>query len=80
MKPAMFRRNSSGSKSRDVYIAPADRGKGLGTALAIAVRDHLAPRGLRRILLATEDAHAVYAKAGFAPLAKPEKWMALGNQ
>ena len=35
------------------------------------------PRGLRRILLGTEDAYAVYARAGFAPLAKPDKWMAL---
>lgn len=64
----------------DVYVAPAARGKGLGTALAAAVRDHLAPCGLRRILLATADAHAVYAKVGFTPLAEPEKWMALGNQ
>lgn len=42
------------------------------------VRDHLAPYGLRRILLATADAHEIYAKVGFAPLAKPERWMALG--
>lgn len=27
----------------DVYIAPAARGRGLGTALAATVRDHLAP-------------------------------------
>jgi GNAT superfamily N-acetyltransferase len=64
----------------DVYIDPAARGRGLGTALAGAVRDHLAPYGLRRILLATADAHGVYAKAGFAPLAYPEKWMTLGEQ
>lgn len=64
----------------DVYVDPAARGKGLGTALAAAVRDHLAPYGLRRILLATADAHAVYGKVGFVPLAKPEKWMALGDQ
>ncbi|WP_431676741.1 GNAT family N-acetyltransferase [Kitasatospora sp. KL5] len=64
----------------DVYIAPEARGRGLGTALAAAVRDHLAPHGLRRILLATADAHGVYAKAGFEPLAKPGKWMALGEQ
>ncbi|MFB8239898.1 GNAT family N-acetyltransferase [Kitasatospora purpeofusca] len=62
----------------DVYIAPAARGRGLGTALAAAVRDHLAPYGLRRILLATADAHPVYAKVGFEPMAKPEKWMILG--
>lgn len=64
----------------DVYIDPAVRGKGLGTGLAAAVRDHLAPYGLRRVLLATADAHAVYAKAGFAPLAQPGKWMAFGEQ
>jgi GNAT superfamily N-acetyltransferase len=64
----------------DVYVAPAARGKGLGTALAYAVRDHLAPYGLRRVLLGTRDAHAVYAKAGFAPLAMPGKWMLLGEE
>ncbi|MCX4688377.1 GNAT family N-acetyltransferase [Kitasatospora purpeofusca] len=64
----------------DVYIAPAARGRGLGTALATAVRDHLAPNGLRRLLLATADAHPVYAKVGFEPMAKPEKWMILGQQ
>jgi GNAT superfamily N-acetyltransferase len=64
----------------DVYVDPTARGKGLGTALAAAVRDHLASYSLRRVLLATADAHEVYAKVGFAPLAKPEKWMALGDQ
>ncbi|HEY5832734.1 GNAT family N-acetyltransferase [Streptomyces sp.] len=64
----------------DVYVAPAARGKGLGTALVTAVRDHLAPYGLRRILLATADAHGVYAKTGFEPLTDPGKWMALGLQ
>ncbi|MER5807242.1 GNAT family N-acetyltransferase [Streptomyces sp. NPDC002033] len=64
----------------DVYIAPEARGEGLGTALVTAVRDHLAPYGLRRILLATADAHEVYAKVGFAPLEKPESWMTLGAQ
>jgi GNAT superfamily N-acetyltransferase len=64
----------------DVYVARADRGRGLGVALATAVRDHLAPYGLRRILLATADAQGLYAKVGFEPLAKPEKWMALGQQ
>jgi len=64
----------------DVYIAPEARGRGLGTALVAAIRDHLAPFGLRRILLATADAHGVYAKVGFEPLAMPEKWMAFGEQ
>ncbi|MFF6782376.1 GNAT family N-acetyltransferase [Streptomyces sp. NPDC012510] len=61
----------------DVYVDPSARGKGVGTALVEAVREHLRPYGLRRILLATHDAHGLYAKHGFAPLAKPDEWMAL---
>jgi GNAT superfamily N-acetyltransferase len=64
----------------DVYVDPGRRGLGLGTALAAAARDHFAQYGLRRILLATADAHGVYAKLGFAPLAATGKWMALGEQ
>lgn len=64
----------------DVYIDRAARGVGLGTALVATVRDYLARYTLRRVLLATSDAQPVYAKIGFAPLAKPEKWMALGDQ
>ncbi|MET9888257.1 GNAT family N-acetyltransferase [Streptomyces sp. NPDC006430] len=64
----------------DVYVDRAVRGKGLGTALAAAVRDHMAPYGLRRVLLATADAHGVYAKVGFEPLAHQGKWMVLGEQ
>jgi len=64
----------------DVYVAPAARGRGLGTALTAAVRDHLAPYGPRRIVLATADAHEVYARIGFAPLTNPGKWMTYGEQ
>jgi GNAT superfamily N-acetyltransferase len=62
----------------DVYVDRQARGTGLGTALVAAVRDHLEPSGLRRILLATADAHGVYEKIGFKGLENPEKWMALG--
>ncbi|MFE2571370.1 GNAT family N-acetyltransferase [Streptomyces mirabilis] len=64
----------------DVYVAPAHRGKGLGTWLATAVRDHLAPYRLKRVLLATLDAHKVYAKAGFAPVPNPENFMILNAE
>lgn len=64
----------------DVYVAREARGKGLGTELVAAVRDHLQPCGLRRILLATADAHGVYEKLGFQALDDPGKWMALGIQ
>ena len=61
----------------DVYIDRPARGRGVGVRLIEAVRDHLAPFGLPRVLLATNDAHGVYAKVGFEPLAHPERWMAL---
>ncbi|MEV6961803.1 GNAT family N-acetyltransferase [Streptomyces sp. NPDC051207] len=61
----------------DVYVDPAVRGKGVGTALVAAVREHLRSLGLRRVLLATHDAHGVYEKLGFAPLEHPGRWMAL---
>ncbi len=64
----------------DVYVDPGSRGKGLGGALVEAVKAHLEPYGLRRVLLATGDAHAVYARSGFEPLATPGKWMAFGQQ
>ncbi|MEU3502418.1 GNAT family N-acetyltransferase [Streptomyces hundungensis] len=64
----------------DVYVDRGARGKGLGTALVTAVRDHLEPVGLRRILLATADAHGVYEKIGFRALESTDKWMALGVQ
>ncbi|MFE7776126.1 GNAT family N-acetyltransferase [Streptomyces sp. NPDC057445] len=62
----------------DVYVDRSARGRGVGTTLVEAVRDHLAPLGLRRILLSTNDAHGVYEKVGFAPLAQPENWLNLG--
>ncbi|WP_030783062.1 GNAT family N-acetyltransferase [Streptomyces sp. NRRL S-920] len=64
----------------DVYVSPAARGTGLGTALVEAVRAHLEPFGLRRVLLATADAHGVYEKVGFTSLEVPERWMVLGSQ
>ncbi|MEV7342323.1 GNAT family N-acetyltransferase [Streptomyces sp. NPDC093544] len=61
----------------DVYVDPVARGKGLGTALVAAVRGHLEPLGVRRVLLATQDAHGVYEKLGFKALDRPDQWMAL---
>jgi GNAT superfamily N-acetyltransferase len=50
----------------DVYVERAHRGKGLGGWLVRSLRDHYAARGLSRFLLVTRDAHAVYAREGFA--------------
>jgi GNAT superfamily N-acetyltransferase len=64
----------------DVYVDPSVRGKGLGTALVGAVREHLRPYGLRRVLLATRDAHEVYEKVGFTALDRPDRWMVLASE
>lgn len=58
----------------DVYVDPDLRGRGLGRWLVAAVRDDLAARGLKRLLLVTKTAQGVYAPLGFAPV-DPEWWM-----
>lgn len=58
----------------DVYVDRSCRGLGLGTWLVRTLRDDLAARGVKRILLATKDAHGVYAQLGFAA-ADPATWM-----
>lgn len=60
----------------DVYVEPSHRGRGVGSALLAAVDEQLASYGVGRAVLATEDAHDVYARFGYAPLTHPERWMA----
>ena len=64
----------------DVYIAADERGKGLGTWLVEVVRDNLLATGVRRVLLATADAHGLYATAGFSALADPARWMEIDRR
>ena len=64
----------------DVYVAPEERGRGLGTWLAGAARDLLFEIGVKRIILATLDAHGVYAKIGFTPVAHPDRWMEIDRR
>ena len=59
----------------DVFVLPDLRGQGLATWLVGIALTHPALAGLRRVLLATRDAHTLYAKFGFAPLARPERFM-----
>jgi len=61
----------------DVYVERGSRGAGLGGWLVSTVRDDLSARGVRRILLATADAHGIYARLGFTALTDPARWMEL---
>lgn len=59
----------------DVYVDRDHRGRGLGRRLVAAVTEALDALGVGRTLLATRDAHAVYAGLGFTPLPDPAMWM-----
>ncbi len=61
----------------DVFILEGHRGNGLGKWLVETVTAHPALTDLRRIMLATRDAHELYRRyGGFEPLENPERWMA----
>lgn len=59
----------------DVFILPAHRGKGLSKWLMECVGAHPDLQGLRRWILATADAHGLYAQFGFMPLKALGRWM-----
>ncbi len=65
----------------DVFIVPDHRKNGLGKWLVGCVVNHPDLKPLRRLLLATRDAHDLYARyGGFAPLANVERWMEKVNK
>jgi GNAT superfamily N-acetyltransferase len=49
----------------DVFIVEAHRGRGLGKWLVGTVLDHPDMASVRRLVLATGDAHSLYARFGF---------------
>lgn len=49
----------------DVVVAPDRRGQGLGKTLIAAILDESRLGRVERFLLATEDAHGLYARHGF---------------
>jgi len=63
----------------DVFIDEAYRGRGLSKWLIGVILSHPRLQGLRRILLATRDAHGLYAQFGFTPLNMPERLMHIHN-
>jgi GNAT superfamily N-acetyltransferase len=59
----------------DVFVDEGERGRGVGDLLIGAIAADPRLRSLRRLILATRDAHGLYARHGFVPLAAPERWM-----
>jgi len=63
----------------DVYVLQAHRGQGLARQIVEAVQRHPELQGLRRFMLATRDAHDLYARFGFTALSVPSSFMELHN-
>ena len=59
----------------DVYVEESTRGQGLSKWLIECVMRHPDLQGLRRICLATKDAHSLYEKYGFEVTKSPANWM-----
>ncbi len=63
----------------DVIVTESERGHGIGKLLIGTLITHPGLQGLRRFLLATKDAHGLYAQSGFAPLGEPQRFMEIRN-
>ena len=59
----------------DVIIHEEYRGLGLGKWLMETVHSHPDLQGLKRWMLATNDAHGLYSQFGWVPLEHPGRWM-----
>jgi GNAT superfamily N-acetyltransferase len=61
----------------DVVVHEDFRRQGIGQKMVNFALSHPELQDVYQWLLATRDAHGVYGKCGFEPLANPEKWMAI---
>ncbi len=59
----------------DVFVLEEYRGDGLGEWLVETAVSHDAVRDVRRFMLATRDAHGLYERFGFRPMANPGRFM-----
>jgi GNAT superfamily N-acetyltransferase len=59
----------------DVFILEEFRGKGLSKWLLEVIISHKNLQNLRRWILATKDAHGLYAQFEFSELRFPDRWM-----
>ncbi|MGR5295612.1 GNAT family N-acetyltransferase [Vibrio mediterranei] len=62
----------------DVFVVEKAKGEGLGKQLIKAIDEHPERQGLRRIMLATSDAHGLYRQFGYQEVSNPQilmqKW------
>lgn len=63
----------------DIYVKEEFRGKGYSKIIVRALLDKSGSEHLRRILLATADAHGLYQKFNFTELARPEDFLEINR-
>ncbi len=61
----------------DIFVVEGHRGRGLGVWLVRSVLEHPELQGLRRVALATADAHGLYRRFGFDAASRPEIHMVI---
>ena len=64
----------------DVFVIESHQGKGISKQLIETIVKHPEVVGLRRMVLATRDAHGLYAQYGFTAIDNPEIFMQCTNQ
>ena len=63
----------------DVFVDTNHRGQGISKMIMQFILDLPELQGLKRIMLATKDAHGLYTQFGFEPLDEPGKYMQINR-
>lgn len=63
----------------DVYIHESHRGQGLSKKMMEVLMELEWVKGLRKLMLATLDAHGLYAQYGFTPMVISERYMEISR-
>ena len=63
----------------DIYVKSEYRGRGYSKMIVQALLDKSGSEDLRRILLATSDAHGLYRKFDFKNLGKPQDFLEINR-
>jgi len=59
----------------DVIVDERFRKQGIGQSMVRSIISHADLKDVYQWLLITKDAHGVYKKVGFNPIARPDYWM-----
>jgi GNAT superfamily N-acetyltransferase len=63
----------------DVYVLEEHRGRGIARRMLEKLHAHPRLQGLRRWLLVTRDAHGLYERLGWRPLAHPQRMLEIAR-